>query len=152
MTTVWSRSDIHKKLMFAIQKKNFSKNSPSLEVRELKCRYVEGWASASGLDTLRSSTYFTFSKFLFEWNGPEWHFTAISSKSIQQIHFCTMWTAGFMNVAAEWSKHCRTCNAALHILLLAFLSGMYSLEFHTLCCSDVFWSPFCCFLLEVLCT
>jgi len=68
------------------------------------------------------------------------------------ISFCTMWTAGFMKLAAECSMHCRTCSAALHVLLLAFLSGMYFLEFHTPCCSDVFWSHFCCFLLEALLT
>ena len=87
MTTVWGSSDIHKKLMFSTKTQKFSQNSPSLEVQELKCRYIEGWASGSGLDTSHSSTYFTFSIFLFEWNDPKWHFTEIFSKSIQQIHF-----------------------------------------------------------------
>jgi len=40
-------------------------------VRELKCRYIEGWASGSGLDTSHSSNYFTFSKFLLEQDEPE---------------------------------------------------------------------------------
>jgi len=73
--------------MSSIQSQKFSQNFPSLEVQELKSRYIEGWASGSGMDTSHSSTYFTFSKFLFEWNDPEWHFTAITGKSMQQIHF-----------------------------------------------------------------
>jgi len=51
--------------MFSIKTQKFSQNSPSLEVQELKCRYIEGWAGGSGL-TNHSSTYFTLRKFLFE--------------------------------------------------------------------------------------